>query len=232
MGLCLGGGATGGARPLGRGTSPIIEKSCTVCVEVLVGELLDQTVGAVGVAWAGLVGGLGRLQCLLLRVLLLLLLLLLLYILRLHLLGWVIVGHKITRGVSWIGGVDVFLGPLSLIDGLGEGRGGSGIGAVVGIVITVIAVIHVVSIVIVGIHLDSNSQGTFQGRWGEGGKLGGRELTRAGSLKKRWLRRQSSPRLVDLFTCYMFPLDLKQLYVFPMSVTLFFLSNESLKVGG
>jgi len=144
LGWARGGGAAGGTRSLGwRGCA--VKEVPTVGVQVLVGELLNETIGSIiGVAHASLVGGLRRLQCLLLCILLLLGILLSL--------RSIAIVHEISRSIGGIGRIDVALGPLSLVDRLGKRGGGSGIGVVVGgIVVRIIPEIHIQAIRIVGV---------------------------------------------------------------------------------
>lgn len=140
-------------------------------VQVLVRELLDQTVGAIvrAVTHAGLVGGLRGLQVL--------------AIMRLAVgsLSLVRIGHEITTlSIGTVLGVHIILGTLVLVDRLGEGGGGSGIGAVVGrrrIETTIVVPeIQVESVVVVGIHDGKLSSPTTK-----------RGLGKAGGVESEWM---------------------------------------------
>lgn len=132
-------GATRCTRALSRGVSPT-EEIAAVGIQILVGKLLNETIGPIiGIAHSILIRRLRRLQGLLL---LLLRILLLLSVLLLCL-RRVWVGHEVTRRIGWIGGIDIVLGPLSLIDGLGKSGGGGGICAtvcciIVSIIVTIV----------------------------------------------------------------------------------------------
>lgn len=129
-----------------RGRARTTEESSASGVQVLVGELLDQTIGPVVgvVAHPGLIGGLRGLQVGLAIVLL--------SVLGLRRIG---VAHEITLTIGSILSIDIFRRTLVLVDRLRERGGGGGIRAVVGggIEATIVVPEIQVEAVVVGVHL-------------------------------------------------------------------------------